>query len=199
MLGGHPRAGSCSHFRGILQATARGAHDLMANRRTTHAVGVEHRRAVGRCPPVAPLGEGDERRGQIAALVVASRTLSGPLEWNASLLEGDVAEAVRKLKQPAGGNLLIYGSGRLVHTLMQYDLIDAFQLMLVPVALGSGQRFFRDGHDPTALSLTGVMTTSTGVVMLTYHRPPRAADRSAKADRADGDWWLRRRRSAVGQ
>ncbi len=79
------------------------------------------------------------------------------------------------------------------------DLIDAFQLMLVPVALGRGQRFFRDGHDPTALSLTGVKTASAGVVMLTYQRSPSATDRSAKADTADGDWWLRRGQSAVGQ
>ena len=150
---------------------------------------------------VWPARSGDPIGDRMNSLpkLVASTTLSEPLEWNATLLEGDIAEEVRKLKRQPGGNILIYGSGRLVHTLMQHDLIDAFELMLVPVALGSGQRFFKDGHDPTALSLTGVKTTSTGVVMLTYQRPPSGTDRSAKADAAGGDWWLRRGQSVVGQ
>lgn len=150
---------------------------------------------------VWPARSGDPIGDRMNSLpkLVASTTLSEPLEWNATPLEGDIAEAVRKLKRQPGGNILIYGSGRLVHTLIQHDLIDAFELMLVPVALGSGLRFFKDGHDPTALSLTDVKTTSTGVVMLTYQRPPGGTDRSAKADAAGGDWWLRRGQSVGGQ
>lgn len=129
---------------------------------------------------------------------VASTTLNEPLEWNATLLEGDVAEEVRKLKQQPGRNILIYGSGTLVRTLMQLDLIDTYQLMLVPVALGSGERFFRDGHDPTTLSLTDVKMTGAGVVMLTYQRPPNNRDRSASAEAITGDWWLRRRETVNG-
>jgi hypothetical protein len=64
--------------------------------------------------------------------------------------------------------------------------------MIVPVALGSGERFFRDGHDATTLSLTDVKTTATGVVMLTYQRPPNMDDRSVSVEQIDGDWWLRR-------
>jgi dihydrofolate reductase len=144
---------------------------------------------------VWPARSGDPIADRMNSLpkLVASTTLTDPLEWNATLLEGDVAEQVRKLKQQPGRNILIYGSGRLVHTLMQLDLIDAYQLMIVPVALGSGERFFRDGREPTTLSPTDVKTTAAGVVMLTYQRPPNDRDRSAKAEATDGDWWLRRR------
>jgi dihydrofolate reductase len=100
---------------------------------------------------------------------VASTTLAEPLEWNATLLEGDVAEAVRQLKQQPGQDILIYGSGELVNTLMRHDLIDEYRLMVHPVILGVGKRLFRDGNESVALRLAAVETTSTGVVMLTYH------------------------------
>ena len=133
-----------------------------------------------------------DRMNSLPKLVV-STTLKPPLEWSATLIEGEVADEVRKLKQQTGRNILIYGSGTLVHALMQLDLIDTFQIMLVPVALGSGERLFRDGRDPTTLSLTGVTTTGAGVVMLTYQRTPNDPDRSASTEANSGDWWLRRR------
>ncbi|MGH7385634.1 MAG: dihydrofolate reductase family protein [Candidatus Rokuibacteriota bacterium] len=144
---------------------------------------------------VWPARSGDPIGDRMNSLpkLVASTRLKEPLDWNATLLEGDVADEVRKLKKQPGGNILIYGSGRLVHTLMQLDLIDAFQLMLVPITLGRGERFFKDGRDPTTLSLTDVKTTGAGVVMLTYQRPPNDGDRSAGAEEISGDWWLRRR------
>jgi short-subunit dehydrogenase len=70
---------------------------------------------------------------------VASRTLREPLTWNATLLKGDVAKEVRKLKQQAGKNILIYGS-----------LIDVYRIMLYPLALGGEGVFFRDGGDKSA-------------------------------------------------
>ncbi len=102
---------------------------------------------------------------------VASTTLEEPLEWNATLLAGDVAEAVRKLKREAGRDLLIYGSGQLVHTLMQHGLIDVYRVMIYPLALASGKRFFREQGDKTTLTLADAKTTSTGVVVLTYESP----------------------------
>jgi dihydrofolate reductase len=99
---------------------------------------------------------------------VASRHLTEPLEWNARLLEGDVAEAVRKLKQEPGQDILIYGSGELVSTLMPQNLIDEYQLMVFPVALGSGKRLFGDGNEKVPLKLAGAETTSTGVAVLSY-------------------------------
>jgi dihydrofolate reductase len=99
---------------------------------------------------------------------VASRTLEAPLEWNATLLAGDVAEAVRALKEQPGQDLLIYGSGALVNVLMQDNLIDLCRLMVYPLVLGSGQRFFREGGDKATLELTDAQTTGTGVAVFTY-------------------------------
>jgi dihydrofolate reductase len=99
---------------------------------------------------------------------VASTTLREPLAWNATLLDGDVPAAVAKLKQQPGGDLLVQGSGTLVRTLMQRNLIDAYQLWVHPVVLGSGKRLFADGVAPTSLQLVDTKTTSAGVVALTY-------------------------------
>jgi dihydrofolate reductase len=105
---------------------------------------------------------------------VASTTLKEPLEWNATLLKGDVAAEVAKLKQQPGQDLLIYGSGELVSTLMQHNLIDVYRVMLYPLALGSGKRFFREGGSKTVLRLTDVKTNGAGVAMLTYERANNA-------------------------
>jgi len=97
---------------------------------------------------------------------VASPTLQEPLAWNATLLKGDVAEAVANLKQQPGEDILIYGSGALVNTLMARNLIDEYRFMLYPLVLGTGKRFFRDGNDKTTLTLKRAETASSGVVML---------------------------------
>jgi len=99
---------------------------------------------------------------------VASTTLHEPLEWNATLIQGDVAEEVSKLKLEDGRDILICGSADLVHTLMPHDLIDEFRLMVFPVVLGSGKRLFRDGLASTALQLAETKTFSSGVVVLSY-------------------------------
>jgi dihydrofolate reductase len=99
---------------------------------------------------------------------VASRTSHEPLAWNATLLKGDVAEEVRKLRQQVGKSILIYGSSELVNTLMQHRLIDVYRVMLYPLTLGTGRRSFRDGGDKIMLTLTSAKTTSTGVAVLTY-------------------------------
>ena len=97
---------------------------------------------------------------------VASTTLREPLEWNSTLLEGDVVDTVAELKDQPGGNILIYGSGALVNALMPHDLIDEYCLMIYPLVLGQGKRFFRDGSDKTTLALKRAETSSTGVTML---------------------------------
>ena len=100
---------------------------------------------------------------------VVSTTLQEPLAWNNSrLIKGDIAEEVAKLKQQPGKDLGILGSGELVHTLMQHNLIDEYRLLVFPIVLGSGKRLFRDGGPTTALRLVDPKTTSTGVVILTY-------------------------------
>ena len=97
---------------------------------------------------------------------VASTILAGPLEWNSTLLAGDLAEAVAELKERPGGDILVYGSSELVNALMPLDLVDEYRLMIYPVVLGRGKRFFRDDNARTTLALKGSQTSSTGVAML---------------------------------
>jgi dihydrofolate reductase len=101
---------------------------------------------------------------------VASRTLD-KVEWNNStLLEGDVAEAVAKIKQEEEPEIQVHGSSDLIQTLLEHDLIDEFRLMIFPVVLGTGKRIFGDGAAPAGLELADSATSSTGVVMATYRR-----------------------------
>ena len=100
---------------------------------------------------------------------VASRTLQEPLEWNDShLLKGDVADAVRKLKEEDGGDIIILGSGDLAQTLIKHDLIDVYDLWIDPIVLGKGKRLFREGLPKTGLKLLKSKISTTGVAMLTY-------------------------------
>jgi dihydrofolate reductase len=100
---------------------------------------------------------------------VASTTLSEPLEWrNSTLLQGDVAKAVAELKEQQGKNIVVLGSGELVQTLMENDLVDEFGLMINPILLGGGKRLFREGSQRRPLRLVRSMTTSTGVIVATY-------------------------------
>ena len=80
---------------------------------------------------------------------VASTTLREPLQWrNSTLLEGDAADAVARLKEQSDENLVVLGSGELVRSLMGHDLVDEFVLMIHPLVLGSGRRLFADGGPP---------------------------------------------------
>jgi dihydrofolate reductase len=99
---------------------------------------------------------------------VASTTLAEPLPWqNSTLLEGDVAQAVARLRQQPGKDLVILGSGALLHSLLPHHLIDEFVLLIHPLVLGSGHRLFPEGT-AVALRLTDSVTTTTGVVIATY-------------------------------
>ncbi len=100
---------------------------------------------------------------------VVSTTLEEPLAWNNStLIKGNVAEEVLRLKQQPGKDILVFGSGRLVNALMQHDLIDEYRLMVFPIVLGSGQRLFEEGSDAKVLRLVETKTLGSGVVVLSY-------------------------------
>lgn len=102
---------------------------------------------------------------------VASRTLKEPLPWkNSTLLEGDAADAVAKLKQEGDHTLAILGSGELIHSLMRRGLIDEFLLLIHPVVLGAGHRLFSDGGALTKFQLVDSQPTTTGVIMATYRK-----------------------------
>ncbi len=101
---------------------------------------------------------------------VASRTLARA-EWNAStVLKGNVADEVAKLKTRGGKELQVHGSGDLAQTLIQNDLVDEFRLWVFPVVLGTGKRLFGAGTVPTAMKLVESRTSSTGVAHHRYER-----------------------------
>jgi dihydrofolate reductase len=100
---------------------------------------------------------------------VASTTLREPLSWsNSTLLEGDAADAVAKLKDQLDEDLHVLGSGALAQSLMRANLIDEYLLTIHPLVLGSGRRLFADGGAFAALRLVDSETTTTGVVIATY-------------------------------
>src|SRR5438034_1980344 len=100
---------------------------------------------------------------------VASTTLSEPLAWiNSTLLKGDAAEAVARLKGELDKDLVIMGSGELVQSLMRANLIDEYVLLIHPLVLGSGRRLFPDGGASATLRLVATSTTDKGVVIATY-------------------------------
>jgi dihydrofolate reductase len=101
---------------------------------------------------------------------VASTTLSEPLPWsNSTLLAGDVVQAVAELKE-GDEDLGILGSGELIRSLMRHDLVDEYVLSIHPLVLGSGRRLFPDDGAMAKLRLVDATTTTTGVVIATYHR-----------------------------
>jgi dihydrofolate reductase len=101
---------------------------------------------------------------------VASTTLREPLSWtNSTLLQGDAAEAVARLKKRSHKDLVVLGSGELVQSLMRHNLVDEYMLTIHPLVLGSGRRLFTDdGGAFAALRLVDTKTTTTGVVIATY-------------------------------
>jgi dihydrofolate reductase len=100
---------------------------------------------------------------------VASTTLSDPLPWeNSTLLADDVPGRVAALKEELDNNIVVLGSGNLIQTLMQHDLVDEYVLMIHPLVLGKGARLFPDGCSPADLRLTESVTTTTGVVIGRY-------------------------------
>jgi dihydrofolate reductase len=115
------------------------------------------------------------REGKMAARMnsmpkyVASRTQKEPLEWNATLLKGDVAGEIRKLKQQPGKSLLQYGVGELTHTMLKHGLVDELRVLVCPFTFGEGPRIF-EHMGVSTLKLLDTKTFSSGVVAL-YYQP----------------------------
>ena len=101
---------------------------------------------------------------------VASRTLNEVTWNNTTLLQGDVGQAVAALKEEDGPDISVQGSGDLIQTLLQHDLVDEFRIWTFPVVVGPGKRLFGEGTVPGGLELVDSKTSTTGVVMATYRR-----------------------------
>jgi dihydrofolate reductase len=102
--------------------------------------------------------------------LVASRTLTGGLGWNARLIEGDVAEALTALKRTEGGDIAVFASISLTRQLLFAGVLDELTLMVHPVVAGAGRRLFAPDDPMTRLELVGSEITSRGNAVLTYAR-----------------------------
>src|SRR5205823_5929647 len=99
---------------------------------------------------------------------VVSSTLENP-EWsNSTVLKGDVADEVAKLRETVDGDIVVHGSAQLAQSLLEHDLVDELRLMVFPVVLGSGKRLFGETSDKKSLQLVDSKSVGDGVAILTY-------------------------------
>jgi len=116
-------------------------------------------------PTMKGTGDFAERMNSLPKFV-ATTTLES-LKWNARPLGEDVVAAVTALKRQEGQNILVYGSGTFVQTLLRHGLVDELRLVVYPLILGSGKRFF-SGGDKLPLKLVASRNLGAGVLLLTY-------------------------------
>ena len=103
--------------------------------------------------------------------LVASKTLER-LEWaNASVISGNVVEALTGLKRGSGGGISITGSGTLVRSLLEAELVDELRLLVHPIVVGRGKHLFEYGSEPKGMRLAAAEVFHNGVLDLSYQRP----------------------------
>ena len=137
---------------------ALGAEALLLGRRSDEYFGP---RWVGRS------GEWADRLNSLPKYVVSS-TLVDPHWSNSTVLKGDVVEEASNLKQALDGEIVVYASRQLVHTLMEHDLVDEVRLMVFPFVLGSGERLFGDTSEQKAMRLVGARSVGESLAHLRY-------------------------------
>lgn len=103
-----------------------------------------------------------------SSLGEAEVTWRGEHPDTARLLTDDVVAGVQALKEEPGDELQVWGSSRLLQTLLRHEVVDRFRLMTFPVVLGSGRRLFEDGILPTTMRAVDVTVTDLGIVLATY-------------------------------
>lgn len=120
-------------------------------------------------------GGSDPMASQMNSLpkFVVSTTLDTADWQNSTLIKGDVVQEVTRLKQQAGKNIAVSGSGTLVRSLLRHDLLDELNLLVPPIVVGCGKRLFEGNENQRPLSLMDSRTFSTGVLSLTYARAGR--------------------------
>ncbi|MGH9025998.1 MAG: dihydrofolate reductase family protein [Acidimicrobiia bacterium] len=137
---------------------ARGAEALLLGRRSDEFFGTRW---------ASRSGEWADRLNSLPKYVVSS-TLEHPVWNNSTVLKGDVVNEVSNLKQKLNGEIVVYASFQLIHTLMEHDLVDELRLMVYPVVLGAGERLVGETSDKKAMRLVGTRTVGDGLVLLTY-------------------------------
>lgn len=150
-----------------------GEHDGAARRQFERAAGM----VLGRKTYEGLAGFWPTQTGEWADLLnplpkyVASRTLRGPLEWTASLIDGDVITGVPQLKQEADGDLFLIGSGELARRLISENVVDEVRFWVHPAVWGEGARPY--GGEPIRLRLLESSSYDSGVTLLRYEPIPR--------------------------
>jgi dihydrofolate reductase len=112
-------------------------------------------------------GDWADRLNNLPKYVVSS-TLVDPVWTNSTVLKGEVVKEVSKLKQELDGEIVVYASSQLVHTLMEHDLVDELRLTVYPVVLGAGERLFGETSDKKSMRLINTRTFGDDLVFLTY-------------------------------
>jgi dihydrofolate reductase len=118
-------------------------------------------------------GQWADRLNSMPKYVVSS-TLEDPRWNNSTVLKGDVVTEVSELKHKINGDIVVYGSGQLAHTLIEHDLADELRLTIYPFVLGAGQRLFGETSDTKPMRLTGTRTIGDSLAFLTYRPVPNA-------------------------
>jgi dihydrofolate reductase len=164
--GGFTRGGWAMPYNDAVKAKAMGegmakGSDMLFGRRSyEHFFKAWHGRTDGN--PFTPVLDKAHK-------YVVSNTLKEPLPWeNSTLLSGDAADAVAKLKATAGKDLVILGSGELIKALVARGLIDSFVLVIHPLVLGSGRRLFADDGSFAKFKLVKSLPTPSGLIIATY-------------------------------
>ena len=125
---------------------------------------------------------------------VASKTLKR-LEWNNSeLIKGDVGKEVKKLKEQAGYEIQVHGSGNLIQMLLKHDLVDEFWLKTFPITLGRGKRLFAEGTIPVGFKFLESEISPSGVIVASYARAGEVKTGSFALEPPTGAELARRKR-----
>jgi dihydrofolate reductase len=103
---------------------------------------------------------------------VVSSTRQDPSWNNSTVLKGDAVTEVAELKRKINGDIVLYGSGQLAHTLIEHDLVDELRLTIYPFVLGAGQRLFGEVSDTKPMRLTGTRVIGDSLAFLTYQPVP---------------------------
>lgn len=111
-------------------------------------------------------GEWADRLNSLPKYVVSS-ILEDP-DWNSTVLKGDVVNEVSKLRQEVNGDIVVYASPQLAHTLIEHDLVDELRLMTYPFVLGAGVRLFGETSERKAMRLIDIRTVGDSLALLTY-------------------------------
>ena len=155
--------------RQVIAETIAGDFDLLLGRRTYQIWVAYWPNQVDN-----PIGKAFNK----ATKYVVTRTLE-QLDWKTSQrIGGDVVDELRRLKASDGPALHIWGSSKLLQTLIAADLVDEYRLWVFPVVLGEGKRLFESGVPPRSLSLVATKSTPSGVLVVTYRPAGPLRDRA---------------------